>query len=235
MIESSISVIIPVYNSAQYLTEALLSIQAQSVAASEIILVDDGSTDDCAALIKNAFPAVKYYYQDNAGTGAARNRGVETATGNFLAFLDADDFWLENKLALQMAAFRDFPDTDAVFGQVKQFYSPELDETTRNKICCPDEIMPGYLPTTMLIKSDAFSRIGLFETNWQVGEGINWILRSRELGIKTIMLSELIYMRRIHKTNKGTTHRQFANERVRILKAHLDAERKRKNSYQTGR
>jgi glycosyltransferase involved in cell wall biosynthesis len=224
--EATISVIIPVYNGAPYLAEALRSVQAQRIPASEIIVVDDGSTDGTADLVGTVFPAVRYLHQDNAGAGAARNRGVAAATGVFLAFLDADDLWLEDKLALQLAAFHAVPDTEAVFGQVRQFYSPELDAAAKSRIRCPDGLTPGWLPTTMLARRDAFFRVGLFETNWQVGEGVNWILRAKELNLKTAMLPDLVYLRRLHQTNKGITHRDCVQDRVRILKAHLDAGRR---------
>jgi glycosyltransferase involved in cell wall biosynthesis len=169
---------------------------------------------------------VKYQYQSNAGTGTARNHGVEVARGSFFSFLDADDLWLQDKLNLQMSAFCDNPEIEAVFGHVTQFYSPELDEIEKNKIRCPDKAMPGYLPYTMVIKRNAFFRVGLFETHWRVGQDVSWIMRAREQELQALMLPDPIYMRRLHKNNKGVTHRQFIKDRIRILKAALDRRRK---------
>jgi glycosyltransferase involved in cell wall biosynthesis len=222
------SVIIPAYNAGSYLSEAISSIMAQTIKPYEVILIDDGSTDASAQQAIQSFPSVRYFRQENAGTGAARNKGVEVAQGNFFAFLDADDLWLENKMEIQMKAFAENLDIEAVFGHVKNFFSPDLDEESRGRLFCPEEPMPGCLPATMLIKRESFFRVGMFETNWRVGQEVSWILRARELGIKTLMLPDLIYMRRLHKNNKGITHRQFINDRVRIIKAHLDS--KRKNS-----
>ena len=221
-----ISVIIPVYNGDKYLVEAIESVLSQTRFKLDVIVVDDGSTDDTAKIVSSFGSSVRYKYQKNAGTGAARNKGVEAALGDFFAFVDADDLWTENKLAVQMNTFIDNPEIEAVFGHVKQFFSPDLDEESKSRLFCPAETMPGCLPYAMLIKREPFFRVGLFEENWHVGQDVSWILRARELGIKTIILPDLIYMRRLHKNNKGITNRPFINERVRIIKAHLDSKRK---------
>ena len=77
----------------------------------------------------------------------------------------------------------------------------------------------------MLIKREAFSRVGKFESKWQVGEDMSWILRAKEQALRTILLPELLYMRRLHENNKGITLRQFNQQRVQILKASLDRRR----------
>lgn len=220
-----VSTIVPVYNGEKYVSEAIESILAQAYRPIETILVDDGSTDGTSEIAKRFSPNVKYWYQTNAGTGAARNRGIELAKGSFFAFLDADDLWLPDKLTVQMAAFHDDPETEIVFGYVKQFYSPELDDITKSKLRCPDKAMPGCLPCTMLIKRDAFFRVGLFETNWRLGQDVSWIIRAREHGLRAVMVPHLVYMRRLHKDNKGIINREFSKDRIRILKASLDRRR----------
>lgn len=230
----SVTVIIPVYNCRYYLAEAIESILAQTIKPAEIIIIDDGSTDGSADVAKQFSSNVQYHYQSNAGTGAARNKGIKLARGDFFSFLDADDYWAENKLAVQLAAFRDYPSIEAVFGHVQQFYSPELDASEKNKIHCPDELMPGYLPCTMMIKKEAFFRFGLFETKWKVGQDISWIMRAQELGLQMLMLPDLVYSRRLHNNNKGITQRKFMTDRVKILKASLDRRRKMKRQAING-
>ena len=222
-----VSVVIPVFNGEKYLREAIDSVLSQDDARLDVVVVDDGSTDGTSEIIRGFGPAVRYLHQKNAGTGAARNRGVEAARGDFLSFLDADDLWLKNKLTVQMKTFIENPDLEAVFGHVKQFVSPDVDGEPHNRFFCPSEPIPGRLPTTMLIKRESFFRVGLFETNWRVGQDVSWILRVRERGISTMMLPDLVYMRRLHEANKGITHRQFINDRVKIIKAHLDRKRKK--------
>lgn len=223
---SVVSVILPVFNGEKYIAQAIESVMAQSYRPLELIIVDDGSTDNTAVIVKRFSSSVRYLFMNNAGTGAARNHGVQSAQGDFFAFVDADDLWIADKLTMQMNVFNDNPEIEAVFGHVKQFFSPDLDEESRSRLFCPDELIAGYLPYTMLIRRSSFLRVGFFEEHWHVGQDVSWILQARALDIKTMMLPDLVYMRRLHKNNKGITHRRFINDRVRIIKNHLDARRK---------
>jgi glycosyltransferase involved in cell wall biosynthesis len=220
-----VSVIIPVYNCDRYLAQAIESVQAQTYQPLEIIVVDDGSTDGSAEVAKSFGSAVQYCFQVNSGTAAARNRAIELAKGDFFAFLDADDLWVEDKLTRQMAAFSNQPDLDAVFGQVQQFLSPELPENLKGKLHCPTELMPGHIPSALLIKRDSFFRVGLFETQWKLAEFASWQVRATELKLRTMTLSDLVAKRRLHETNKGIEQRQYQIEYARILKSSLDRRR----------
>jgi glycosyltransferase involved in cell wall biosynthesis len=220
-----VSVIIPVYNGDRYLGEAIESALAQTYRPIEIIIVDDGSTDNSAQVAKRFSPSVQYVHQPNSGLGAARNCGAGLAKGDYLAFLDADDIWMEDKLTLQMAVFQSNPEADFVFGHVQQFISLELDENQRNKIYCPAEKMPGFSASAMLIKRESFLRVGAFETNWQIGEFINWYIRAKEKGLTSFMLPEVVLKRRLHADNMGIRGRDSRNDYVRILKASLDRRR----------
>jgi glycosyltransferase involved in cell wall biosynthesis len=101
----NVSVIIPTFNRAQVLARALDSILAQNNLDTkitlDIIVVDDGSTDNTAEFIKHAYPQVRYYYQENRGVSAARNLGIENANSEWIALLDSDDEWLPHKLTSQ--------------------------------------------------------------------------------------------------------------------------------------
>jgi glycosyltransferase involved in cell wall biosynthesis len=221
---SLVSVIIPVYNEERYLAQAIESALAQTYRPVEIIIVDDGSTDDSAQVAKRFTSSVQYFHQPHSGLGAVRNYGADLAKGNYLAFLDADDIWMENKLTLQMAVLQSNPEADFVFGHVQQFISPELDENQRNKIYCPAEKMPGYIAGTMVIKRESFVRAGSFETNWQVGEFIDWYIKAKEKGLTSFMLPEVVLKRRLHADNMSRGH-DSRNDYVRILKASLDRRR----------
>jgi glycosyltransferase involved in cell wall biosynthesis len=101
-----VSVIMPAYNAAAFISDAIASVVAQTYPAWELIIVDDGSTDDTARIVRK-FAAedkrIRYVYQDNAGQGSARNTGMKTAGGTYVAFLDADDLWVSEKLHLQLS------------------------------------------------------------------------------------------------------------------------------------
>ena len=105
-----VSVVIPSYNLGRLLTQAIDSVLAQTVVPSEIIVVDDGSTDDTQVRLEPYSGRIRCIRQGNRGVSAARNRGIREASGQLIAFLDADDVWHPRKLELQLAAFEDRPD-----------------------------------------------------------------------------------------------------------------------------
>lgn len=221
-----VSVIIPVFNGEQYLREAVESVIVQTYRPLEIIVVDDGSTDNSAGVAKSFASKVRYVYQEHGGVAAALNRGIELSRGSFLAFIDADDLWKEDKLIRQQSVFDNNPDVDIVFGQAKQFYSSELDEDQKKRVRIPAEIMPGIFKGSMLIKRESFFRVGAFETKWKLGDFIDWYLRATEKGLKGIVLDEVVVLRRIHANNMGIRNRESRSEFVRILKAALDRRRR---------
>lgn len=99
-----VSVVIPTYNSGPLVVEAVESVLAQTRPADEIIVVDDGSTDDTAKRLAEFGPPVRYVQKENGGVSSARNRGIDEATGDWIAFLDADDVWHPRKLEIQLSA-----------------------------------------------------------------------------------------------------------------------------------
>src|SRR5690349_18059587 len=109
-----ISVVIPAYNAAAFLAPTLASVFAQDHRPIEVILVDDGSTDDTLAIARNWSPVLRVCHQDNAGPASARNRGIAMAQGDYLAFIDADDTWLPGRLRHHLAILTDRPDLDMV-------------------------------------------------------------------------------------------------------------------------
>jgi len=220
-----ISVIIPFYNRDRYLAEAIESVLNQTYANTELILVDDGSTDKSAAIARS-YP-VKYHYQTNMGIGAARNAGISLATGDFFAFLDSDDIWTRDKLAKQMAAFEANPNLEAVFGYAQNFFSPELDAEFRAKIRCDEQPISSNLSGAILIKRQAFLRIGMFDVNLKVGIDVAWAIRAMEQKLQQIILPDVVYHRRIHTTNNGIVNQDYVGERMRVLKAKLDRQRAR--------
>src|SRR5882757_4082321 len=100
-----VSVIMPAYNAEKYIAEAINSVKQQTYTAWELIVIDDGSTDNTAAIIKKYAGTdnrIMYTYQANGGQGKARNNGLKKATGEYVAFLDADDLWIPEKLNTQV-------------------------------------------------------------------------------------------------------------------------------------
>jgi len=224
----NISVIITVYNCAAYLGEALDSVLGQTLPPGEVIVLDDGSTDDGASarLAASYGARVCYIYQPNAGIGAARNAGAAAATGTHLAWLDGDDYWTPDKLAVQAAALAADPALEAVFGHVRQFISPDVVGTpAADGLEVPAAPMPGRYASTMLITRAAFARVGNFATDMAVSEFIDWYARATDSGLRMAMPPEVVVWRRVHANNNSRRHRQDKLEYARVLKAALDRRR----------
>jgi len=214
MVQASlVSVIIPVRNGVRYLAEAVESVRAQRYHPLEILVVDDASTDGTGQLARQ-WPNVRYISRaTRGGTGAARNLGVARSSGALLAFLDADDIWAPDKLVLQTAVLAGDPTLEAVFGHVVPFW-----EGGEGKA------MPGPVPGTMLIRREAFDRVGGFDEDPRAKETVDWYLRAMEGGVRMRMLPEVIYRRRIHGDNRGIRERDMGGYLL-ALKASLDRRR----------
>lgn len=122
-----VSVVIPVYNSEGFIIEAIDSMREQSFKDHEIIVIDDGSTDGTANIVKRYYKKVKYIYQQNRGIASARNRGIKEAKGKYIAFLDADDVSERNRLEIQVNALKRNKDAGLVYSSLS-FINEKGDE-----------------------------------------------------------------------------------------------------------
>ena len=221
-----VSCIVPSWNYEKYIGQALQSILDQTWPRKEIIVIDDGSSDDSAQVAHRAAPQAVVYSQPNAGPGAARNRGVELAKGMFLAFLDADDLWFPETLSRQMAAFEKDPALDMVFGQVEQFCSPELSAAEKAKWGNIGRVMRAHHAGAMLIRRESFLRVGPFPTQRRMGEFVEWYALARDKGLRETMLSDVLLRRRVHGGNTVLRERAAYSDYVHIVKSALDRRRK---------
>jgi glycosyltransferase involved in cell wall biosynthesis len=223
--ETTVSVIIAVRNGERFLGEALGSVLDQTRPPEEAIVIDDGSTDGTSRVV-GEFPSVRYHRQSHAGQATALNRGVAMATGVFLAFLDADDLWCERKLQWQLAAFEEDPALEVVFGHAEQFLDRERGGGWREDPDRERPRHPAHLPGAMLIRRDAFHRVGSFDPRWSVGGVVDWYARARECQLRERMLSQTVLRRRIHDRNVGILQRHQREDYLRVVKAALDRRRR---------
>ncbi len=187
-----ISVIIPTYNSAKYICEAIDSVLCQSYSDYEIIVIDDGSTDDTKTIIETCYPAVKYFYKKNSGVSAARNLGISMAKGEFIAFLDADDRWLSQKLEKQTALFMEDETLGLVFTENSFFNGLDISEFSadkKNRLMRGDIVknifLNSYVVTsTVMVRKSVFDHVGFFEEELSVAEDDNmWMRIGMKYGI----------------------------------------------------
>jgi glycosyltransferase involved in cell wall biosynthesis len=116
-----VSVVIPTYNYGRFIAEAIASVLNQTHAVEETIVIDDGSTDETEAVVRVFGDRVRYVRQDNAGVCAARNKGVVESSGEFIAFLDADDTWEPTKIGKQLAKFAEDEEIGLVHCSMREF------------------------------------------------------------------------------------------------------------------
>ena len=200
----TVSVIIPVYNAAPWLAETIESVLGQTSPPQQVIVVDDGSTDQSAAVARRYARYIQLAQQPNAGCAHARNRGVALAQGALLAFLDADDGWLPEKLALQRAALAEAPTVEAVFGQIEQRCTADIVE---QPLVFAANVQDGCTLDTLLIHRQAFHRIGLFDPKLHLTNGIEWLWRARRMALQAAILPQLVAWRRIHGENMSIRER----------------------------
>lgn len=185
-----VSAVIPAYNTERYLRRAIESVLAQSYGPLECIVVDDGSTDRTAEVARSFGERVRYIAQANSGASAARNTGIQAARGRYIAFLDADDYWLDTKIEHQMRVIEANPGLRLVSTQwtwlpsttdpaAANFKGPAFDATAV-------QILPGwdsmlrdpYLGTpTVVVNTEAARAVGGFDTALRSAEDVDFFLR----------------------------------------------------------
>jgi glycosyltransferase involved in cell wall biosynthesis len=214
----------PVYNAERYVAEALDSVLAQPEPV-EVIVVDDGSTDESRAVAERYADRVLILTQPHTGIGTARNAGLEASTGDFIAFLDADDVWPPQRLEAALAAFAADPELDLVFGHITQFVSPDVGEAVRSGLNPVESPQPAGYGGSMLARRRAFERVGPFVTDTVVSEFFDWLLRARELGLREKMLPDTVLARRLHGENNGIRNRSSVSEYPSVLRASINRRR----------
>ena len=186
MAEVSVSVIIPAYNAEGTISRAIDSVLEQTEKPNEIIVVDDGSTDDTCNILQRYQNQVKVVRQENSGASSARNTGILTAAGEFVAFLDSDDSWASTKLQEQLVALRSNPDvgfvschasvTDENGNLINHWEFEESDLKLLPMLFTRHAGIPGSL-SAVVIRRPIFARSGLFDTSLDAQEDIDLWMR----------------------------------------------------------
>lgn len=221
-----VSIVIPAYNCTLYIKETIDSMLAQEGAIDmEIVVVNDGSTDDTGAVVRQFGGVVRVIDQPNAGVSAARNRGIREAKGDFIALVDHDDYWFPTKLASQLAAFESHPDVDVVFSDFSRWHADDKDGKFKNPSAFADNARPqgidrefsGWiyhqmlldswvLTSTALTRSHAIVASGGFDESLPFGE--DW-----DFWLRTSRKSQFLKLREV-----STLYRQHANQGSRVTR-----------------
>jgi glycosyltransferase involved in cell wall biosynthesis len=193
-----VSVILPMYNAAPFIAQALASVRSQTQPVAEIIVVDDGSSDAGPEIVA-AEADVTLLCRSHAGIADTVNAGVAAARGELIAFLDADDRWLPEKTALQHAALKRDPDLMMSFGQGRRF----VDTGSAERII---DVRPAISRCSGLFRRQAFEIVGPFESG-EMHDFMGWMLAAHDAGLRHNILPEIVFERRIHQANFGRTSR----------------------------
>lgn len=220
-----ISIIIPTFNYAPFLSDALDSVLAQNYAPMEIIVVDDGSTDDTPTVIgryhAHLGDMLRSIRRDTPSSpAAARNAGLEIAKGALIAFLDADDAWTPNCLQDQMQMFALFPQAGIVMGTLRFWRMFNASEPSLS----PPSVVTQL--GTMLIKREVIDQVGGFDTDFRTSEDIDWFLRAREAGVLVALGAHMVLQHRQHNHNLSRD-RSAGSRRSFALALQKSTERRR--------
>ncbi len=220
----SVSVILPVYNAATFIAEAIASIRSQSHPVLEIIVVDDGSTDESADVAANQGADIRIVrLRSNMGPASARNHGISAAHGSVIASLDADDLWPPDALSAMMTRMARPPYPDIVSGAIR-VSGAQPPPRPRSHSGKPIE---GFALSfgCSIIRRSVFDAIGLLDPDLRFGEDSDWFLRAREHGVPIEVVDSVTLIWRRHGFNATTDSNQTMQVGLDMLKRSLDRRR----------
>ena len=197
---TTVSVLVAVYDNARYFRAALASALAQTRPADEIIVVDDGSRDDSAA-IAEAMPGVTTIREAHRGVAPTRNIALGHARGELIAWLDSDDLWTPDKLAVQVAYMDAHPEVGMTFTHQRLFFEPGVERPywVRDEMVGADSPVVGTC--SMVVRASLFASIGGFDASKTPADDTDWIFRAKSSGVQLVTLPETLLMRRVHAHN----------------------------------
>ncbi|MCB0115390.1 MAG: glycosyltransferase family 2 protein [Caldilineaceae bacterium] len=221
---TGVSVVIPVFNGARFLDQALDSVQQQDYAPVEILVIDDGSTDDTASIAAHR-PNVRYLRQSNQGNASAKNLGISNATYPLVAFLDVDDLWMPHKLATQVAHLEARPE----LGFVLCHAAPILEDS----LPWPEHLNQAhwqsnpalYAPSALLAHRHLFDQVGLFDTDYWRANDSDWFLRAATSKVPMTVVDDVLVYKRIHPQNLTHDAAPMTAELLQALRAKVARQR----------
>jgi glycosyltransferase involved in cell wall biosynthesis len=236
---TKVSVIIPTYNCAQYIVQGIESVLNQTYKDIEILVIDDGSSDNTKELLQPYMEKgfVRYFYQKNKGPSAARNRGIMEAEGEYLAFLDADDLWKEEKLGKSINFMENYgfdwictsmiritPKGEEIIKRIPEdswvlnSQTKEIKQLKNGLFFFSD--IPVHTPT-IVVKKKCFEKVGIFDESFLIGEDTDLWLRFEEEGLKGGYLDEPLTIYRYNEKSLTKGGRvDGLKEHAKVAKKH---------------
>jgi glycosyltransferase involved in cell wall biosynthesis len=211
-----VSVVVPVHNGERYLHEALASVLRPGHAPVEIVVVDDGSTDRSAAIARDAGAEVRVISQPHRGLPAARNHGLREARGEYIGFLDCDDVWTEQKLAVQLGILGRHPEIAIVLGHTRRMWASPSPGGLAGETHLAEAELALSLGAA-LIRRSAFDTVGHFDEVISHSHDWDWFMRARELGVVLVVHDEVTTFYRRHGGNMTNQWSQSMTSLVEVV------------------
>ncbi len=219
----TVSVVVPAYNVGPYIDEALATIDAQRYQPLETIVVDDGSTDRTAEIARRR--ADRVIAADHAGASRARNLGVAAARGELIAFLDADDLWVDGSLDRRVDCLVEDPEISFVLGWMIPFIDPHSPPPQRVGHSLVEQPRPAPM-STLVARAEVFGQVGPFDESLVVGEDADWGARANEAGCRGTCLEETVARKRVRPSGLMVRNAEALGPGLaQVLKASLDRRR----------
>ena len=213
------SVVIPVRNGARFIAEAIASVLGQLGGSDEILVVDDGSTDETPAILAGfAHSSLRLLSGGGRGVSAARNMGFAASQGEFIAFLDHDDMWPAGRHGKLMVALRREEDIDAAFGRITRRFEPGARITAESMV---QDHHAFCLVGSGLFRRRLLDRIDGFAEDMPVGEDFDFYLRLVEAGMRSRLCEVYGLVRRHHDANTTNDPAQAVPWRLEVLRRKL--------------
>jgi len=227
----SVSVVVPVKNGAQFLEESLRSVVLQDHRPSEVLVLDDASTDHTESIARRfATDGVRFIANHPPlGIAGSLNLGIQLAHGELLAFTSHDDIWLSYKLRKQAECLMAQPELDYCIALVRTFLDRSIAVLPPG---FPSELLgadvPGYVIETLVARPRAFERAGYFDPSFSQAGDTEWFARARQLGLEMEMIDEVLVHKRLHGNNttySAARAQQWRREILRVAKKTLERRR----------
>jgi len=226
----SLSVVIPAYNSSNFIVETLGSVLRQTLAPREVLVIDDGSTDDTAAIAESFGSPVRVIRRwSNSGQGTCRNFGVQIATSEWIAFVDADDVWEPDKLEKQIAELARYPGADVCYtGRVEYIQNGRSAKFGRVLSVAPAGELreslfrnTSFLPSSVVIRRSIFLQSGGFDTRFTIVEDWDLWLRLLHAGTRFVACDAPLVWYRIHPNSVSRKALVALDEKSEIYRRHV--------------
>lgn len=227
-----VSVIIPTYNRAELLKQAMASALGQTVTSVEVLVVDDDSTDHTREVVKQTDDErVRYIWRENGGLSVARNTGIEHASGQYIVFLDSDDLLLSDYVAEHLAAFQRHPDVGAVYSKHRLFSAEALDIEDAECVPSPDVVewltqslwVSNQFPVqAVMARSDLVHSVGGFDVALRYCEDWDFWIRLSQLG-RFCGIDKVLSGVRVHASQMSANHKGMLESELAVIERYSSA------------